>query len=94
MELDRDAVTSFAEKPQVRQGWINGGFMVFEPEVLERIEGDRTVLERDVLTQLAAEGQLGAYRHDGFWQCMDTLRDVRALTALWESGSPPWVRTS
>jgi len=93
MELDRAAVTSFAEKPQVRQGWINGGFMVFEPGVLERIEGDRTVLERDVLTQLAAEGQLCAYRHDGFWQCMDTLRDVRALTSLWESGSPPWVRT-
>lgn len=94
MELDHDAVASFAEKPQVRQGWINGGFMVLEPGVLERIEGDHTVLERDVLTRLAAEGQLCAYRHDGFWQCMDTLRDVRALTSLWESGAPPWRRTS
>jgi len=92
MELDGDRVTSFAEKVQVRQGWINGGFMVLEPQVLERIEGDHTVLERDVLTALAAEGQLVAYRHDGFWQAMDTLRDVRALTTLWEAGSPPWVK--
>ena len=92
MDLQGDAVTSFSEKIQVRQGWINGGFMVLEPAVLERIEGDHTVLERDVLTALADEGQLCAYRHDGFWQCMDTLRDVRALTELWESGSPPWVR--
>jgi glucose-1-phosphate cytidylyltransferase len=94
MDLDRDAVVSFAEKAQVRQGWINGGFMVLEPAVIDRIEGDQTVFERDVLTQLAAEGQLCAYRHEGFWQAMDTLRDVRALTALWESGTPPWVRRS
>jgi glucose-1-phosphate cytidylyltransferase len=92
MELAGDAVTAFAEKVQVRQGWINGGFMVMEPGVLDRITGDDTVLERDVLTALAAEGQLVAYRHEGFWQAMDTLRDVRALTALWESGTPPWVR--
>jgi glucose-1-phosphate cytidylyltransferase len=92
MELNGDRVASFAEKAQVRQGWINGGFMVLEPAVLERIEGDHTVLERDVLAALAAEGQLHAYRHEGFWQAMDTLRDVRMLTALWESGSPPWVR--
>ena len=94
MDLDRDAVVSFAEKAQVRQGWINGGFMVLEPAVLDRIEGDHTVFERDVLTQLAAEGQLCAYRHEGFWQAMDTLRDVRALTTLWESGAPPWVMRS
>jgi len=93
MELEGDSVSSFAEKVQVRQGWINGGFMVLEPGVLDRIEGDETVLERDVLTPLAAEGQLCAYRHAGFWQCMDTLRDVRALTTLWESGAPPWTRT-
>jgi glucose-1-phosphate cytidylyltransferase len=62
--------------------------------VLDRIEGDHTVLERDVLTRLAEEGQLCAFRHDGFWQCMDTLRDVRALTSLWESGAPPWRRTT
>ena len=94
MELDHDLVTSFAEKVQLKQGWINGGFMVLEPDVLDRIDGDRTVLEHDVLTPLAAEGQLCAYRHDGFWQCMDTLRDVRMLNGLWESGTPPWVRKS
>jgi glucose-1-phosphate cytidylyltransferase len=94
MELNGDGVTSFAEKVQIRQGWINGGFMVLEPGVLERIEGDETVLERDVLARLASEGQLCAYRHEGFWQAMDTLRDVRALTALWESGTPPWVKRS
>lgn len=94
MDLDHERVTSFAEKPQVKQGWINGGFMVLEPGVLERIEGDHTVLERDVLTPLASEGQLCAYRHEGFWQAMDTLRDVRALTAQWKSGTPPWVKMS
>jgi glucose-1-phosphate cytidylyltransferase len=94
MDLNQDVVASFAEKPQVRQGWINGGFMVFEPQVLDRIEGDHTVLERDVLEGLSAEGQLFVYRHEGFWQCMDTLRDVRTLNALWESGSPPWRRRS
>jgi glucose-1-phosphate cytidylyltransferase len=94
MELDGDGVTSFAEKVQVRQGWINGGFMVLEPAVLERIEGDHTLLERDVLTALAAEGQLCAFRHEGFWQAMDTLRDMRALNALWDSGAPPWVRST
>lgn len=93
MELEQDRVTAFAEKAQVRQGWINGGFMVLEPAVLERIEGDHTVLERDVLTGLAAADQLRAFRHEGFWQAMDTLRDVRTLNTLWESGAPPWIRT-
>jgi glucose-1-phosphate cytidylyltransferase len=65
--------------------------MVLEPGVLEYISGDESNLEHDVLTRLSAEGQLCAFRHDGFWQCMDTLRDVKALTALWETGSPPWV---
>ena len=92
LAFDGDFVSEFTEKPQMGEGWINGGFMVFEPAVLERIEDDHTVLERDVLARLAAEGQLRAYRHEGFWQCMDTLRDVRALTTLWEGGSPPWVR--
>jgi glucose-1-phosphate cytidylyltransferase len=92
MDLDRDRVASFLEKPQVRQGWINGGFMVFEYDVLDWIEGDQTVLERDVLARLSETGQLMAFRHEGFWQCMDTLRDVRTLTALWESGAPPWKR--
>jgi glucose-1-phosphate cytidylyltransferase len=92
IELDGDLVTAFTEKPQVRQGWINGGFMVLEPAVLDYVEGDDCVFERDVLARLAREGQLVAFRHDGFWQCMDTLRDVRMLNALWESGSPPWRR--
>jgi len=91
MDLNHHAVAAFTEKPQTRQGWINGGFMVLEPRVLDYITGDESNLEHDVLTRLSAEGELCAFRHDGFWQCMDTLRDVKALTTLWESGSPPWV---
>ena len=92
MELDGERIVAFSEKPQVKQGWINGGFMVFEPAVLDWIESDDTVLERDVLTPLAEAGQLMAFRHAGFWQCMDTQRDVRMLTALWQGGSPPWTQ--
>jgi glucose-1-phosphate cytidylyltransferase len=91
MDLNHHEVANFTEKPQTRQGWINGGFMVLEPKVLDYIDDDQSILERDVLTRLSAEGQLCAFRHDGFWQCMDTLRDVKLLTSLWESGSPPWV---
>jgi glucose-1-phosphate cytidylyltransferase len=87
-----DAV-DFSEKPQVGEGWINGGFMVFEPEVFRYFGGDETRLEQDVLERLAAEGQLSAYRHEGFWQCMDTLRDVRLLESLWQSGAPWRPRT-
>ncbi len=94
LELADDRVVRFDEKPQVKQGWINGGFMVLEPAVLDEIEGDTTVLERDVLARLAAEGQLMVFKHPGFWQGMDTLRDVRTLTALAESGAPPWKRRS
>ena len=90
MNVVGDRVERFDEKPQLKQGWINGGFMVFERSVVERIAGDETVLERDVLEPLADEGQLMLWRHDGFWQCMDTLRDVRTLSALWQSGKPPW----
>jgi glucose-1-phosphate cytidylyltransferase len=93
VELDGDRVTLFAEKAQVRQGWINGGFMVLEPPVLDYIEGDACVFERDVLTRLGEEGQLMAFRHDGFWQPMDTLRDVRQLNAMWEGGTAPWRKT-
>ena len=92
MEIENDRVRSFAEKPQLAQGWINGGFMVLEPGVLDYIEGDHTVLERDVLTRLSSDGELMVFRHTGFWQCMDTLRDVRTLTALWQSGQAPWRR--
>jgi glucose-1-phosphate cytidylyltransferase len=90
MNVVGDRVERFDEKPQLKQGWINGGFMVFERAVVDRIAGDATVLERDVLEPLAREGQLMAWKHDGFWHPMDTLRDVRALTAMWESGSAPW----
>ncbi len=92
MNVVGDRVERFDEKPQLKEGWINGGFMVFERAVVDRIAGDDTVLERDVLEPLAQEGQLMVWRHDGFWQCMDTLRDVRTLTALWQSDRAPWRR--
>jgi len=85
-----DLVAKFTEKPQIGEGWINGGFMVFDPGVFTYLEGDNTSLEADALERLAADGQLAAYRHYGFWQCMDTLRDVRLLESLWQSGKPPW----
>ncbi len=83
-------VSEFTEKPQIGEGWINGGFMVFEPDVLEYIDGDETSLEAHVLERLASEGELSAYQHNGFWQCVDTLRDLNLLNSLWEKGSPPW----
>jgi len=85
-----DRVESFSEKPATGEGWINGGFFVLEPEVTDYISGDDTIWERDPLENLARDGQLMAYRHDGFWACMDTLRDVRILNGLWDSGAPPW----
>lgn len=90
LTFDGDLVAEFSEKPQIGEGWINGGFMVFEPEVFDYLEGDQTQLEKDVLERLAAAGQLAAYRHEGFWQCMDTARDVRLLESFWQSGKPPW----
>jgi len=83
-----DGVADFTEKPQIGEGWINGGFMVFEPQVFSYMGGDETVLERDVLEMLANEGQLMAYPHAGFWQCMDTIRDVQLLQSLWEQEGP------
>ncbi|MGH9890749.1 MAG: glucose-1-phosphate cytidylyltransferase, partial [bacterium] len=71
-------------------GWINGGFMVFEPAVFPYLTNDDGHLEVDALERLAADGQLAAYRHEGFWQCMDTLRDVRVLENLWQRGEAPW----
>jgi glucose-1-phosphate cytidylyltransferase len=85
-----DGVAEFTEKPQIGEGWINGGFMVFEPTVFDYMRDDSTVLERDVLETLAGEGQLMAYRHEGFWQCMDTIRDVQLLQSLWEEGRAEW----
>ncbi len=89
--LNGEAVSSFLEKPQSGEGWINGGFFVLEPEVRRYIRnGDATTWEGEPLENLARDGQLGAYQHGGFWQPMDTLRDVRQLEHLWQSGSPPW----
>jgi glucose-1-phosphate cytidylyltransferase len=90
LTFDDERVASFSEKPQVGEGWINGGFFVLEPGVLDYIDGDDSIFERAPLERLAADGQLVAYRHEGFWQCMDTLRDVRYLDSLCEQGVPPW----
>ena len=86
--FDGDLVERFEEKPQMGEGWINGGFFVFEPGIFDYLEGDGTNLEADALPRLAADGQLAAYRHAGFWQCMDTLREKRLLEALWQNGKP------
>lgn len=90
LTLNDETVTSFAEKPQTSSGWINGGFFVMEPECLSYIENDQTVLEKYPLSKLAEEGNLGAFRHDGFWQCMDTRRDRDSLEESWISGNAPW----
>jgi glucose-1-phosphate cytidylyltransferase len=82
-------VVSFREKPQ-GSGWINGGFFVLSPQVLDYIDGDSTIWEGEPLERLAREGQLAAYPHEGFWHPMDTLRDKNQLEALWSSGSAPW----
>jgi len=88
---DINEIRSFAEKRSEDGGWINGGFMVLSPSVFSRIEGDRTVLEREPLESLAQDGQLLAYRHSGFWQCMDTKRDMDLLESLWKQDKPPWA---
>lgn len=87
---DEAAVTSFQEKPVGDGAWINGGFFVLEPDFFDYLSGDADVLEREPLERLASNGQLSAYRHDGFWQPMDTLRDKRQLEELWDLGSAPW----
>jgi glucose-1-phosphate cytidylyltransferase len=90
LDLDGDRVSRFSEKPQTGEGWVNGGFFVLEPGVLDYIDGDLTHLEREPLERLASDGELMVHRHEGFWQPMDTLRDVRQLNALWASGNAPW----
>lgn len=90
VELNGDQVVEFTEKPQLGEGWINGGFFVLEPEVLEYIAGEDTHFQREPLEHLSRDGQLMAYRHAGFWQCMDTLRDKLLLQQLWDSGAAPW----
>lgn len=91
LELDGDRIVEFSEKPQTGEGWINGAFFVLEPEVFEYIEGDTTQWEQAPLEQLAKDGQLMAYRHYGFWQCMDTVRDKKLLEELWDTGDAPWA---
>jgi len=88
--FDGDRVKEFTEKPQIGEGWINGGFVVCEPGVFDFIDGDETSLEAHVLERLAAQGQLAAYRHEHFWQCMDTMRDRKLLESLWKGGDAPW----
>jgi glucose-1-phosphate cytidylyltransferase len=90
LSFEGDLVTHFTEKPQTGEGWINGGFFVLEPGVLDYIDGDETLWEKEPLERLARDRQLAAFHHEGFWQCMDTLRDVRHLEELWASGSAPW----
>ncbi len=90
LQMEGDKVTDFAEKPQIEEGWINGAFFVCEPQVFDYIEGDETQWEREPLERLAADGELMAYKHYSFWQCMDTLRDKRLLETLWQDGKAPW----
>jgi glucose-1-phosphate cytidylyltransferase len=93
LAIEDDLVVRFEEKPQTSEGWINGGFFVFESAIFDRIAGDETLLEHEPLAGLAAERQLAVFKHDGFWHPMDTLRDKRYLEELWSSGDAPWVRT-
>jgi glucose-1-phosphate cytidylyltransferase len=90
LEFDGPLVSRFTEKPQAGEGWINGGFLVLEPGVFDYLHGDTCSLESDALARLAADGQLAAYKHEGFWQCMDTLRDKNLLERLWERDEAPW----
>jgi glucose-1-phosphate cytidylyltransferase len=88
--FDGNLVADFTEKPQIGEGWINGGFLVLEPAIFKYLDGDSSSLEVNALERLAADKQLAAYRHEGFWQCMDTLRDKRLLENLWLEGRAPW----
>lgn len=91
MQLNQNVVRDFKEKPQTGEGWVNGGFFVFEPAFFNYLHGDDTVLEGDPLERLAHDGQLMAYQHQGFWQCMDTIRDRDTLVKLWDNKNAPWA---
>lgn len=91
MVFDGDVVIRFDEKPQTSEGWINGAFFILEPQVYDYIDGDMVMFEHAPMERLAAEGQLMAYRHEGFWACMDTLRDKHKLEEMWQSGDRPWA---
>ncbi|HUF46337.1 MAG TPA: glucose-1-phosphate cytidylyltransferase [Vicinamibacterales bacterium] len=93
LSLSRDEVARFEEKPVIGDGWINGGFFVLEPGVLDYVDGDDQPFEREPLERLAKDGQLMAFRHEKFWHCMDTMRDLQHLNALWDSGDAPWTLT-
>jgi glucose-1-phosphate cytidylyltransferase len=88
--LNGDCVIRFEEKPQIGEGWINGGFFVVKPEVSDLVSGDDIIWEREPIEQLAANGQLAAYRHEGFWRCMDTVRDLKLLDGMWLANEAPW----
>lgn len=90
LKIEGDNVSEFIEKPQIGEGWINGGFFVLEPGVMDYIGGDETIFEREPMEALARAGEMMAFRHDGFWQCMDTIRDKALLESLWSSGAAPW----
>lgn len=91
MDLDQNGgILAFREKSRADSGWINGGFLVCDPKVLDYIDGDEMMLEREPMERLASEGNLACYKHRGFWQCMDTLRDKEKLEKLWGSGQAPW----
>ena len=92
LDIDGDLVRSFQEKPQTGEGWINGGFFIFSRRLFDFLEDDDTVLEKTPLESLALKGELGVYAHQGFWQPMDTLRDVRLLNELWDRGEAPWKK--
>ena len=88
--LENGEITNFKEKKKEDSGWINAGFMVLEPEIMDLIQGDETVFEKYPLEEAARRGELDAYRHNGFWQCMDTLREKNLLEELWQKGQAPW----
>lgn len=90
LDLDGDRVKDFSEKPQTSEGWINGAFFVLEPGIFDYIDGDQTQWEKEPMERLAEDDQLMAYKHTGFWQCMDTPRDKHLLNQLWDSGRAPW----
>jgi glucose-1-phosphate cytidylyltransferase len=91
LDIEDSIVKTFKEKPQTNQGWINGGFFIVEPRFIDLIKDDSTILERSPLEIAASQGELMAYKHKGFWQCMDTKRDHESLQLLWEDGSKPWT---
>jgi glucose-1-phosphate cytidylyltransferase len=90
LDIQDGRATLLREKPQVTSGWINGGFFVFEPQIFDLIEGDDDTLETGLLARLVDRDQLAVYQHDGFWQCMDTYREMQQLNELWDKECAPW----